>query len=51
MEDTTGGEMIHAMAHTYMGELAMNSDNFTEMIPGMIDVIRIYLIIYLLIIN
>jgi hypothetical protein len=38
MEDTTGGAMIHAMANTYLGRDAMNSDNFTNFIPGMIDV-------------
>lgn len=29
--------MLHSMAHTYLGPDAMNSDNFTDMIPGMID--------------
>jgi len=36
IDDTTGA-MIHSLAHTYLGD-AMNSDNFTEMIPGFIDV-------------
>jgi hypothetical protein len=36
-EDDTPGAMIHSLAETYLGD-AKNSDNFTDHIPGLLDV-------------